>query len=101
MTGKAYNKGVRALKLFMEAFSRLRLHSLAPNIKNKADCRPFIDSVTKLREAFTTNEKDVCKVVLNDIENQSSAITEERSELRENGRKKRQLSDFGMNSLTW
>ena len=87
MTGKAYNKGVRALKLLMEAFSRLRLHSLAPNIKNKADCRPFIDSVTKLREAFTTNEKDVCKVVLNDIENQSSAITEELSELRENGRK--------------
>ena len=56
MNGISYNKGVRALKLLMEAFSRLRMHSLAPKIKNKADCFPYIDSVTELREALGKND---------------------------------------------
>ena len=69
MTSKAYyNKGVRAFKLGMEAFSRLRLHSLAPKIKKKADSCLYMDSITKLREAVGRNDEEGCKVMLNDID---------------------------------
>ena len=91
--GKSYNKGVRALKLLLEAFSHLRMHSLAPQIKNKADCFPYIESVTKLREAVGRNDEEVCRQLLQDIERQSSVISTELNALRENGR--RESATFG------
>ena len=76
-------KKKRALKLLMEAFSRLRLQSLVPKIKKKTDCCPYIDLITRLREAVGNNDENSCEEVLHDIEMHSTAITEELDVLRE------------------
>ena len=86
MTGKAYNKGVRALKLLTEKFSRLRLQSLAPKIKNKEDCCLYIESVEKLREAVGRSDVKLCKDILQDIEKQNSFVDTELGALRKEGR---------------
>ena len=87
MNGKSYNKGVRALKLLMEALNRIRINSLAPKLKDKTACLPYIESVTKLREAISETNEEVSKRLLKDIESKTSAFCTELNSLREIGRK--------------
>ena len=87
MTGKSYNKGVRALKLLSEAFSHLRLHSLAPKVKNKEGCCLYLDSIEKLREAIGRKDVRSCHEILPDIEKQNSVVDTELGALLEEGRK--------------
>lgn len=94
MKGKVYNKGVRAMKLLMEAFSRVRVYSLASQIKKKKECADYIDSISKLKEAVGLNDETACREILQDIENKSNLVTEELAEIRERSKNESGTFEF-------
>ena len=83
MNGKAYNKGVRALKLLMEAFCRLRFHSLAPQMTRKSDGVAYMETISKLKDVVSSKDDAVCEEVIREVEHRSKVIDEELSKIRE------------------
>ena len=83
MNGKAYNKGVRALKLLMEAFCRLRFHSLSPRMNENIDSTAYMETISKLRDTVSSPSDAVPDEVIRELEQRSKAVDEEFHKIRE------------------
>lgn len=67
MRGKVYNKGIRAMKLTMEALSRLRLSALADYLGSEVELDEYIENVDHLKESFVQNDIEKCTHLLKNI----------------------------------
>ena len=83
MNGKTYNKSVRALKLLIEAFSRLMIHSLVSKLTKKEEYNIYIDSISALKDSITNPEEQEYDLVMQDIQSKGKAIGDEIREIRE------------------